>query len=227
MPRHTFRYHEFTATRATCALLLLGATGVVGCAQQSTVTSAWQGGATRGPAFGKVLVVGISPDLRQRCSFERALAYQIRTDATQAIASCDALTKKEPLTRELVEEAVASQQAEAVVATILVSKEWEVKEGGSRDTRGGGMYKATDAGYATGYYGVYGVPVVYGEFQTAPSLLTMTGDVEVTSNVYETRGATLIYTLTTRTRDIETRDAGLGEVTSQIAERLLRDGLTR
>jgi hypothetical protein len=34
------------------------------------------------------------------------------------------------------------------------------------------MYKATDAGYATGYYGVYGVPVVYGEFQTASSITT-------------------------------------------------------
>lgn len=210
-----------------CALLLLGAGAISGCVQQSTVTSAWQDGATRGQPFRKVLVVGVSPDLRQRCSFERALAYQIRTDATAAVASCDALVKKEPLSRELVEQAVASQQADAVVATILVSKEWEVKEGGSMDTRGGGMYKATDAGYATGYYGAYGVPVIYGEFQTAPSLLTMTGDVEVTSNVFETKGATRVYTVTTKTRDIKTRDAGLGEITSQIAARLLQDGLTR
>jgi len=84
-----------------------------------------------------------------------------------------------------------------VLATILVSKEFDVEDGGSRDTRGGAYYKATGSGYATGYYGAYGVPVVYGEFQTAPSIMTMKGEVRITTKVFETRGATLVYTLDT------------------------------
>jgi hypothetical protein len=58
-----------------------------------------------------------------------------------------------------------------VLATSLVAVNSEAKEGGSRDTRGNASYKATDAGLATGYYGVYGVPV-YGELATAPCSLS-------------------------------------------------------
>ena len=56
------------------------------------------------------------------------------------------------------------------------------------------MYKATDAGYATGYYGVYGVPVIYGEFATAAAITTVQDEVRVSSRFYETRDKTLIYT---------------------------------
>jgi hypothetical protein len=95
------------------------------------------------------------------------------------------------------------------------------------DTRGGGSYKATDAGYATGYYGAYGVPVIYGEFTTQASVLTMKGEVRVTTKVFETRNATVVYTLDTIARDIESRATGLDTVTTPIADRLRKEGLVR
>jgi hypothetical protein len=113
------------------------------------------------------------------------------------------------------------------VATSLVSREWELQQGGTRDTRGGGMYKATDSGWATGYYGVYGVPVIYGEFQTAPPALTVQGEIRLTSRVFDTRVPKLVYTMETTARDIETRDQGAHELTMAISERLLKDGLVR
>jgi hypothetical protein len=154
------------------------------------------------------------------------MASQLKSESVKAIRSCDAVTKKDPLTLESIEQAVASVKADAVLATNLVSKEFEAKEGGSRDTRGSAMYKATDAGYASGYYGVYGIPVVYGEFDTAAASTTLQDDVRVSSRFYETNGKTLLYTLDTRTRVLETTDVALSETAAAIAKELRRAGLT-
>jgi hypothetical protein len=95
------------------------------------------------------------------------------------------------------------------------------------DTRGGGMYKAVDSGWTTGYYGVYGVPVIYGEFKTAPSVDTLKGDVEVTTRVFETSSATLVYTVDTVAKNLEDRASGLDAVTTPIADRLRSANLIR
>lgn len=211
----------------TSILLLAGAAALQGCSSQGEVSGEWTDGVPHNHTFKRVLVVGVSPDLDARCTFERFLAARIRTESTVAMTSCATVTKRDPLTRESLEEAVRTQNADAVVATILVSKEWHLKKGGDMDTRGGGAYKAVDSGWATGHYGVYGVPVIYGEFQTAPSVTTLKGDVEVTTRVFATSGPTLVYTMDTVVKDFEGRAEGLDAVTTPIAERLRSAGLTR
>lgn len=225
MPSRSFRRLQSRSAPLGSMLLLLGTAWLSGCGNTATVRTEWQGDAPRGQSFKRVLVVGVSPDVNQRCPFESFLASRMTSEATTAIASCDVVTQKNPLTRESIDQAVVAYQVDAVVATILVAKEWETKKGGERDTRGGAYYKATDAGYATGYYGVYGVPVIYGEFQTAAPITTMQGDVEVETKLYETRGPTLVYTLGSTVRNIESRGAGLADLTTEIANRLRRDGL--
>lgn len=208
-------------------LLILSAACLTGCSSRGKVTGDWAEGVPHNQTFKRVLVVGVSPDLDQRCKFERFLAARIRSASTEAFTSCASVTKRDPLTRESIEEAVKLKQADAVVATILVSKEWHLKKGGDMDTRGGGMYKAVDSGWATGYYGVYGVPVIYGEFKTAPSVDTLKGDVEVTTRVFETGNATLVYTLDTAAKNLEDRASGLDAITTPIADRLRRVNLIR
>lgn len=208
-------------------VLLLGAVWLTGCSSQARVSGAWSDGASQGRTFKRVLVVGVSPDIKARCPFERYLAARIESESTVAMASCDVVKQKDPLTRESIDEAIASQQADAVVATSLVSREWDTERGGDMDTRGGGTYKATDAGYATGYYGAYGVPVVYGEFKTQASVLTLKGEVRVTSKVFETANATVVYTIDTVAKDIESRATGLDAVTTPIADQLRKAGLVR
>ena len=214
---------------AVPALLLAVAFAVTGCASQGKVTGSWAEGADRDQTFKRVLVVGVSPDLDARCNFERFLAARIRSEDTVAMTSCASVTKRDPLTRESIEEAVKAKQADAVVATILVSKDWHMKKGGDMDTRGGGGYKDVDSGWADyyGFYGVYGVPVIYGEFQTAPSVFTMKGEVRVTSKLFDTSGASVVYTMDTVAKDVESRDRGLSMVASAIAKRLQKDGLVR
>jgi hypothetical protein len=222
------RIHSTSALLGS--LLLLGAAVLAGCAGSGPrvhTTGAMQEGASSKGPFSRVLVVGVSPDLNQRCAFEQFMAAQIESDSVEAIVSCFAVKKREPLTRESIEEAVVAKQADAVLATILVDRAWEVEQGGSRDTRGDASYKATDAGFATGYYGIYGVPVVYGEFQTTAPILTLKGDVKVLSKLYETRGPSLVYSIETEAKGVEQRDSGLAAVTAGIADRLRRDGLVR
>jgi hypothetical protein len=131
---------------------------------------------------------------------------------------------KEQLTRENVERAAAAVQADAVLATRLVSMHTGHGEGSSNDMRGDSVYKATDFAY-----GAYGMPVTYVDFQTAPPLESMTSSLHVVTKLYETHGATLIYTVdtVTKSQEIDSTDATLATITQPTADRLRRAGLIR
>jgi hypothetical protein len=66
---------------------------VSGCAQQAQVKGAWQDGVPRKQSFTKVLIVGVSPHVNQRCKFEAFMASQLKRESVKAIRSCDAVTK--------------------------------------------------------------------------------------------------------------------------------------
>jgi hypothetical protein len=202
-------------------VLLLGAACLSASASAASVKSAWSDNVSRKQTFSRVLVVGISPDVDQRCTFERALAATIKSASTVAIVSCNVVAQKNPLTRESIEAAVTSQNADAVLATSLITKSWSMKEGGTYDTRGGAYYKATDS-----YYGVYGT-VVAADFQTSAPITTVKGEAHVTSKLYETHGATVVYTVDTKVRNVEASDVGIAEITAAIGKRLRRDRLIR
>lgn len=132
-------------------LLCLVAVSLAGCAQQVRIDSAWQDDPSREQLFKKMLVVGVSPDVNQRCAFEQFLAAENRNESVAAVPSCDAMSIREPLTLENIERAIAAHQVDSVLATRLVGTKLGANEGGTSDTRGGAYYKATDVGYATGY----------------------------------------------------------------------------
>lgn len=194
-------------------------------AEKVKVTGSWQEGVKHDLTFTRVLVVGITPDVDQRCRWERFLAAKLNSTATKAVASCDAVTKVDPLTLESIQDAVEWLKVDAVVATSLVTREWKAEEGGGRDTRGTANYKATDSGYAYGYYGMYGVPVIYGDFVNTPPVTTLSGTAEVTTKVYATQGPKVVYTMNTKAQSSDFRERSMSSVTTPMAERLRRDGL--
>lgn len=202
-------------------LFLVAASSTASVSAGASVKGAWVDGASRNQTFSRVLVVGITPNVDQRCPFERALATRIKNESTFAVASCDVVAQKNPLTRESIEAAVAAQKADAVIATSLISKAWSVTEGNGHDTRADGFYKATDA-----YYGYYGT-VVAADFQTSESITTLKGQAHITSKVYETQGATVVYTIDTSVKNVESGEAGLIEITIPIGKRMRKDGLIR
>jgi len=202
-------------------LLLLGAWVLAASPSQAQVKGGWSDGASRAQSFSRVLVVGLSPDLNQRCAFERSMAGQIRTGGTTAFISCDAIPRDTPLTRESIEAAVAARNADSVFVTSLVSQSSQIAEGGTEDTRGMAMYKASDA-----YFGPYG-SVVAGNYHTAAPITNIQGDAHILSKLYETRGATSVYTLDTKVKHIESRGQVLAEITPPIAKKLRKEGLIR
>ncbi len=202
---------------STLALLFLGATSP---AQAADAPGA-------GGPYGRVLIVGVSPDDNARCRFEQFLADQIQSDATTAISSCDVVTPLKPLTQAGIEQAVSAQQADAVLATILVSDQQREVEGGGRDTRGGDYFKAEGTAYVPDFWGLYGVPVVYGQFEDLPPIDTLQGTVEVQTRVYDTRSHTLVRTVKTKAKHLESSDQAAAAITDDLGKQLRREGVVR
>jgi len=207
---------------AFCLLLTL-TVSLSGCAGVS-VKGEWQAGVPHNQTFSRVLVVGVSPNRDLRCAFEATFVSQLTSPATTAISSCSTMSADEPLNRENVERAVASVHADAVLATRLVTANTGKGVGGSRDTRRGAMYKATDY-----EYGAYGMPITNLEFQTAQPLTSLTSSLHVVTRVYETRSATLLYTIDTKTKaqEVDSTQATLMTIAAPTADRLRREGLIR
>lgn len=215
---------------ACLTLIAASLAGLAGCSNHPSAKATWQETSARGQAFSTILVVAVTPNMSQRCAFERILARRLRNESTLVAASCDALKQKEPLTREGIEATVQELGIDAVIATLLVKRSVGAKEGGSRDTRGSAAYKATDSGWAygwDGYYGAYGVPVIYMDFTTAPPINTIEADVQLSTKVFDTRTAKPVYTVDTRLKKIRSRDEGFLELTAAIADKLHDDGLVK
>lgn len=200
--------------------LLLAIAGLVSCAQPLKATGDWNKGATRPQSFKKLLIVGVSPDYKQRCNFEAVLSTTLRSENVNAIASCSAMTADEKLSRESVERVVASLGTDGVLASRLVAATTSAKEGGSQDTRGSAMYKATDMGY-----GYYGMPVVYGDFAASPSIFSLETKFDITTQLFETRGGSLVYTLKTTGKTQDAARVVLDDISTAIAHRLRQAGL--
>lgn len=203
------------------ALLVFGLAWLAALPGHAQVKGFWSDDVARGQSFARVLVVGISPDLNQRCNFERALAAKLRSENTVALVSCNLMPLNAELTRESIEAAVAANDADAVLTTSLISKTWDVKQGATRDSTGAAYYHATDS-----FYGVYGT-VVAGDFRTAGPLTTIEGAAQVTSKLYETREAKVVYALETKVRKIESRDEGIAAIVEPMVKKLRREGLIR
>jgi hypothetical protein len=202
------------------AALILAVAGIAGCTQSIRATGTWNEGATRPQTFRKVLVVGVTPDYNQRCNFEWVLATKLRSEAVESITSCSLMKADVQLSRESIEPVVRSSGADGVVATRLVDSGASLKRGGTDDTRGSAMYKATDMGY-----GYYGMPVVYGEFASSRPIVEMESTFEVVTQVYETRGASQVYSVKTAGKSRDDINIVREDISWAIADRLRKAGL--
>ena len=208
------------------AALFLAIAGLGGCTQPIRATGTWNEGATRPQTFRKLLVVGVSPDYKQRCNFEWVLATKMRSETVEAITSCSLMKSDVQLSRESIKPVIESSGVDGVVATRLVDSGASLKEGGTDDTRGSALYKATDVGMGYGY-GYYGMPVVYGDFAASRPIIELESTFEVVTQVYETRGASPVYRLETAGKSRDAINIVREDISSAIAERLRQDGLIR
>jgi len=198
------------------------------CGGGSSVKGEWQSGPRHQP-FTKVLIVGVSKNFTQRCAYEWSMASQIRSDSTQVFVSCDSMTSKDPLTRANIERIAVADQADAVLTSAVVSMQLGGQQGNTRDSRATPYYQVTGVGYVTGDLGAYGVPVAFVELETTPSITLLTADIHVLSKLFDTRDASLVYTLDTQAKsgDVQSSSSEIDTITALIADRMRRDGVIR
>jgi hypothetical protein len=206
---------------------VLSACLVTGCASGGSSSTNWASGAPRGNTYSRVLVVGVTPSEDDRCMFENFLADQLTSPATQVIQSCDQATPVTPPTQESVAKMVAATGADAVLATRLVGAQAAVQNDGSRDDRGGYYFKAEGTADAVGPWGFYDLPVVYGQYENEPALSVLEGQLTVSSKFYATQSRSLVSTITTTVKDMDTSDNSIAAVAAAIANRLRSDHLVK
>lgn len=207
-------------------LMIVLATALAACTRPTTVESAWAENVPRNQTFGKVLVVGVTPTYATRCRFERMMMDSLNTNGVNALTSCSRMKSSDPLTRDAVIAAVTETGADAVLATRLVDGKIKVNEGGTDEARGEAYVKPVGYGYDS-YYGGYGMPVTYVEFVAEAPTLTVTRSVWIASNLYETKNAGLVYSLSTTTYDKKSQGDVIDAVTHAIATQMKKDGLVK
>jgi hypothetical protein len=208
----------------TC-LLMLGAAWLTGCTGNS-VKSTWQGASQPG-AFKRIMIVALSTDFTQRCSFEFALASQFQDSSTIPIVSCNNMMPKDALTRANIERFAAASHADAVLTSAVVTMSFQEHQGNTADTRATPYYQVTGVGYVTGDLGAYGVPVAFVKLDTTASIPQVNGEIHVLTKLYSTPDATLVYTLDTQTKSVNMQSDSdtIETITGQIGDRLHKDGV--
>jgi hypothetical protein len=213
-------------TSVGAGLLILSLAWLVGCSGDS-VKSAWQQPGPRPPPFSRILIVGISTDFTQRCSFEYSLASQFQGSSTTPIASCDTLMPKDALTRANIERVVAATHADAVLTSTVVTVQMGSEQGNTRDTRGTSYYQVTGVGWVTGDLGAYGVPVAFVQLDTTKPIPQITGSVHILTKLFDVNDAKLLYTLDSETKsdDVQSSSSAIETITGEIGAKLHRDGI--
>jgi hypothetical protein len=203
-------------------LLMVGVVCLAGCTTSSSVKGAWQQ-STPNRSYSRILLVGISTNFDQRCSFEFSMASQFSGSSTVPLVSCNTMMPKEPLTRQNIEQLVVSQHADAVLTTAVVTMQMAKGQGYT----GMPYYQVEGVGYVTGPVGAYGVPVAFVQLETPPHIPTITGDIHLITKLFDTHDATLVYTLDTRakTDDLQSDPVATDTITAIIAARLRHDGV--
>lgn len=202
-------------------LLILSVAWLSGCVGSSgSVKGAWQ--VSPHPSFSRILIVAVSTDFDQRCSFEFSLASQFSGSSTLPIASCNTMMPKDHLTRANIERVVAAQHADAVLTTAIVTVQIGSQAGYTIP-----YYQVVGQGYVTGPMGEYGVPVAFVQLESTQSIPKVTGEVHLLTKLFDTRDATLLYSADTRAKsdDIQSSSTAIATITGQIGDRLRRDGV--
>jgi hypothetical protein len=203
------------------ALLLLSVAWLSGCASSGSARSAWQTSASH-PSFSRILIVGVSTDFNQRCDFEFAMSSQFSGNSPQPIVSCNSMTPTDPLTGANIERVAAAVHADAVLTTAVVSVQMSEQKGEPIP-----YYQITGQGYVTGPLGAYGVPVAFVQLESTTPLPTITGDIHLMTKLFDTKDATLVYSIDTQAKDdaLQSTSSTMETLTGLIGDRLHRDGV--
>lgn len=171
---------------AVC-LLVVGAVGLAGCAS-TTLVSQWKSPEFSGPPLKKVMVVGVSNQPGPRRIFEDEFSAALKAAGVTAVPSYTVIPQDGQVEQAVLEQAVKSLGADAVLITRLVSREQQtqVTPGYYQPVPTMGMY----GWYSSAWMGYYEPPTVY-QYDV----------VTAETSVYSVNAGKLLWSGTTQTFD--------------------------
>lgn len=125
-------------------LILAVTTCVAACGASGSTRSTFDGPEYSGPAFNKVLVIGVADSFNSRATFERSLAQELSGNGTTATAYYTLVDGQSAIEREAIEKLVDERGFDAVLITRVLNRDvtGSVKEGSSsakKTRRDGGV----------------------------------------------------------------------------------------
>ena len=207
-------------------LLMAAAAWLCGCSGNSA-KGTWQDSAANRPTFSRILIVGVSKDFTQRCSFEFSMASQFAGSSTVPVVSCNTMMPNDPLTRANIERVAAAGHADGVLTSALVSMQLSGHQGNTSDTRATPYYQVSGEGWVTGDLGAYGIPVAFVQLESTPSIPMISDDIQVVTKLFDVKDATQVYMMQTQAKssDMQSTSSTIETITGLIGDRLRRDGV--
>ena len=202
--------------RPQLAFAGLAALLLAGCSQPVRVDSSWHGEPIPQPSE-RIMVVAVTSDLNGRRQFEDLLVQKLASSGNSAWASSRKMDTSAPLDRDMVSRAVADTGATLVVVTRLAHRELEIGKTGEAGSVKVQRRHETPMDFFRYDY----------EITEAQTYLVPTSTVGLSTDVYSTDDAGLVYTIDTLIPPRESRLEIMSEAAEAISRRLRRDGLVR
>jgi hypothetical protein len=192
------------------------------CAGSTQMTATWHDDAYKRKTFERILVVGVSDDQFRRRGFESAVVDALAGNRTEAISSIEIMDADTALTDASLDAAGDKIQADAVLVTRLAKTTVQAKEIDSRVD----VQAQAKGGNVVDFF-----RYDYKDVEN-PGYLQAKISFVLSSNLYETAGGTLVYSIETVTSDKNTDYNSvvfdiIENTSVKIGQQLRRDGLAK
>ncbi|WP_341678786.1 hypothetical protein [Niveibacterium sp. SC-1] len=179
-------------TRVIRSLLLAGLALALGACASMRFTSAWRDTSYQGPPLKKIVVIGVSDQVASRRVFEDEFAKALKAAGVDAIPGYSLLPDKPDRSREELQQAVSTVQADGILVTRTLRTERRT------DYSPGYVTYGPAFGYNSfwGYYGAMGMGV-YAE----PGRIYSYDVVTVETNLWPARDGKVLWSALSQTTD--------------------------
>lgn len=201
---------------ASLAVAVLAMATLAACSSTS-LKEAWTDPEYKGQPLKRVLVIGVTENVRNRRAFEDAMVSAFRGRGVEAISSATISPPSMEIDEDMLRAKVKELNADAVLVTRMVGVEKETiyTPGTSTYTRAPRYYSFHDY-YSTAYQAVY-----------EPGYIREYDVVKLESNLYESREEKLIWSVASSSFAPQSAQEVINELSKIIIEDMARNGLVR
>jgi DNA-binding transcriptional regulator YhcF (GntR family) len=211
-PKHTAS--PVTAARTAIITALLTALTLAGCATNATVSSNWLDESKRNSRYDRVLVIAMAEQGDKRMSFEDAVAFDLRSDTTQAWPSSRHMATTTKINADTIAPVVRELGATAVVISRVSKMEVSTSESKPYTDVTTTRKKGTAFRYD------------YVE-KEIPILVTPEFTTELETDVVDVASGERIYSVVAAASGQESLSEVINVLSAAIAKRLRSDGVIR